>query len=320
MIGRNLAIDDSFTLSFTNKTSSPFTVQLFNLGGSSSEQTSFTTSLVSAQTSGGVGFDLQGIIVNDVVVATLDISLYFADLTFLGPFSFPIGTTVAQINTFFDNNVVNQQGQVGSFVLQQVAGSPTLYSSVITVPNFAFNLYQTFSAPFVFINQFYVNQLLTFVSGNPYIQVGGTADINFIQNSEVGNSYRIMGVDVITNNQDQLLQDINYGSRGVNGNVWGASFTPTIDPYQNNSVSLHAIGSSTPIGEAMDNFTITTDTTFSYTILGNTFSRLTFSYVRASEANMNLFNQAVASELLMKFAAEKKYLDSLKYRKGVFLQ
>jgi hypothetical protein len=129
-----------------------------------------------------------------------------------------------------------------------------------------------------------------------------------------------MGVDVITNNQDQLLQDINYGSRGVNGNVWGASFTPTIDPYQNNSVSLHAIGSSTPIGEAMDNFTITTDTTFSYTILGNTFSRLTFNYVRASEANMNLFNQAVASELLMKFAQEKKYLESLKYRKGVFLQ
>ena len=319
MIGRNLALNNSFTLNFTNKTSSPFTVQLFNLGGSSSEQTSFTTGEVSSLSPSAL-LDLQGSIVNSVVAATLDITFYFADLTFLGPFNFPIGTTIAQINTFFTNNVVNQQGQVGSFAMQQVVGIPTAYSSLITVPNFAFVNYTTSTPPLVVLNQFYTNQLLTFVSSNPFIEVGGTADINFIQQSEVGNSYRIMGVDVITNNQDQLLQDINYGSREVDGNVWSASFTPTIDPYQNNSVSLHAIGTSTPIGAPMDNFTITTDTTFSYTILGNTFSRLTFNYVRASEAYMNLFNQAVASELVLRFAQEKKYLDSLKYRNMVFLQ
>jgi hypothetical protein len=320
MIGRNLALNNSFTLNFTNKTSSPFTVQLFNLGGSSSEQTSFTTGLVSAINPNNPLYNLSGSIVNSVVVAALEIEFYFADLTFLGPFSFPIGTTIAQINTFFTNNVVNQQGQVGSFAMQQLAGSPNFYSSLITVPNFSFVNYRTSTPPLVVEQQFYTNQPLTFVSSNPFIEVGGTADINFIQQSEIGNSYRIMGVDVITNNEDQLLQDINYGSREVDGNVWSASFTPTIDPYQNNSVSLHAIGSSTPIGAAMDNFTITTDTTFSYTILGNTFSRLTFSYVRASEAYMNLFNQAVASELVLRFAQEKKYLDSLKYRNMVFLQ
>jgi hypothetical protein len=35
---------------------------------------------------------------------------------------------------------------------------------------------------------------------------------------------------------------------------------------------------------------------------------------------MREFDQALATELMLKFAAERMYLDSLKYRTGVLLQ
>ena len=112
---------------------------------------------------------------------------------------------------------------------------------------------------------------------------------------------------------------MNYGNREADGNIWQSSYTPVIDPYQENAVSLHAIG-ATAIGSPMDDFTINTDTTFSYTVLATTYSRLTFNYVKASLAFMRDFNQALATELAIKFMEQKKYLDSLKFRTAVFLQ
>jgi hypothetical protein len=54
--------------------------------------------------------------------------------------------------------------------------------------------------------------------------------------------------------------------------------------------------------------------------LASSFSRLTFNYVKASLSFMREFDQALATELMLKFATERMYLDSLKYRTGVLLQ
>jgi hypothetical protein len=48
MIGRNLSIGDSFTLLINNESYSPFTLNLFNLGGGSGVRTSITTQGISA--------------------------------------------------------------------------------------------------------------------------------------------------------------------------------------------------------------------------------------------------------------------------------
>jgi hypothetical protein len=163
--------------------------------------------------------------------------------------------------------------------------------------------------------------LVSFVLNNPFIFVEGVVPITTIQQSETGNSYRVMGVDIISGNPNQLLEDINYGNKEADGNRWSASFTPIIDPYQANAISLHGIGGGgKATGAPMDDFTINTDTTFSYTVLATTYSRLTFNYVRASLASMKEFDQALTSELVMRFSKESRYLESLKYRKGVFLQ
>lgn len=322
MIGRNLSINDSFTLKLANDSPTPFTAQLFNLGGGASTQTSFTTGTISTPINSSQSIPF---FVNGVVIDPIGMEIYLTTLPLATPITthfFPTGTTIDQINAYFQNIVLNPTtSQTGSFYMQQKPNTTDQYDMIIDFDYLPLVIsFVDYSFVPVAVNFPLQATTLTFANGNPFVTLSGTADINFIQNSEVGNSYRIMGVDVITNNQDQLLQDINYGNRDADGKIWSASFTPTIDPYQQNAISLHAIGSSNPIGAEMDNFTITPETTFSYTILGNTYSRLTFNYVRATEANMNLFNQAVASELLMKFAAEKKYLDSLKYRKGVFLQ
>lgn len=318
MIGKNLSIDNSFTLKFANATSTPFTFNLFNQGGGGAQQTAITTGQLSIPTNSNqsIPFFVNGVVIDpfgmEVVLNTISNGLSFV---------FPLGTTIAQINTFYQNNVINGAGQVGSFVLIQKPNTTDQYDMRITI-DIGANIVAFIDLnipPLAILFPFNTEQV-SFVTNNPFITIGGVVSITTIQNSETGNSYRIMGVDIISDNPNQLLEDINYGNKTADGNRWLASFTPTIDPYQENAKSLHAIGSASPIGAPMDEFTISTDTTFSYTILGNTFSRLTFNYVRASEANMNLFNQAIASELLMKFAQEKKYLDSLKYRKGVFLQ
>jgi hypothetical protein len=330
MIGRNLSIGDSFTLLINNESYSPFTINLFNLGGGSGVRTSITTQGISA-TDYQTCDPLSGI---QFGIALVNFTIQFRQGgTVLKSVNITTGQTLQDM-VVASGIVTNIQGQQGNFFIRQKANDPTAgfgYDFGVTCPNVtAIRFTGGFNTQVALFNK--GNQ--SFVTDNPFVLIGGTADINFIQQSEIGNSYRIMGIDVISNQSDQLLEDINYGDKQVDGNRWLASFTPTIDPYQNNSVSLHSVGGNAQIGAAMDNFTINTDSTFSYTTLAATFiplpvtgsllnptyARLTFNFVRASEATIKEFNQAVASELLMKFAERKNYLESLKYRKGVFLQ
>jgi hypothetical protein len=301
--GVNLLQDNAFRLQIANASTSPFTLNLFNLGGSASTQTSITTSFVSAlNPSVGAGVDLQGSIVNGVVVATLDISFYFADLTFLGPYNFVIGTTIAQINAFFANNVVNQQGQVGSFVIQEVAGNPNFYTSFITVPNFNFTLYSTSSPPFVFLNQFYQNEQRSFVTNNPLVTFRGpkNSNISFIQNSEIGNAYKVMGMDVYSDRSSQVLEPLNYFYRDSNGDVQGAVTSPTIDPFQPNRASLQMI--------YVDEFQIFTNTQFQYTIDALTEVYLTFNYVNFGVEDFKMFDKVFYQQVRDKFWMDKKLI------------
>jgi hypothetical protein len=337
MIGRNLSIGDSFTLLINNESYSPFTINLFNLGGGSAVRTSITTQGISAsdyQTCDPLPF-LQ----NGIALANYTIQIRQGG-TAVSTTALLAGTNLNDLMTAV-GTVTNLQGVQGNFFIRQKAHDPTAgfgYDFVVTTPSITSIRFFSPAPPILIVQVPMSNKgNQSFVTGNPFVLIGGTADINFIQQSEIGNSYRIMGIDVISNQSAQLLEDISYGDKQVDGNRWLASFTPTIDPYQNNSVSLHSVGGNAQIGAAMDNFTINPDSTFSYTtlaatvipifpplnnngILVPTYARLTFNFVRASEATIKEFNQAVASELLMKFAERKNYLESLKYRKGVFLQ
>lgn len=303
MIGKNLSIDNSFTLKFVNQTSTPFTFNLFNQGAvGQANQTPLITNTIAISQDIYVAELTNGLF---IVPSTFTVLDFFANVLVSQPML--AGQTLANL-TALVNPITDINGNVGDLYIQQAVGDLTgkLYNISITLPDVS----KVAFSPSPSLDGV-GNQFLSYVVGNPFLNIQGVVPITVIQQSETGNAYRIMGIDVISNNTEQLLEDVIYGNREANGDVWRASFTPTIDPYQQNAVAIHALGGQAK-GSPMDDFTINTDTTFSYTVLGNTYSRLTFNYVKASLAFMREFDQAFATELSMRFVKEKKYLDSLK--------
>ena len=309
MVGRNLSINDSFTLKFINNTSSDFTFNLFNQGGSGSGYaTPIRTGILSSTNGQNVTT-----LVNGVFSAATTMEVYDSTSTLISSVIMPLGST---LNNYLAtvNPLTDSFGIVGTLYGQQTPNdfTGTLYDFVLS--GFQANLFK-----FGTLSYIPSVQTTSFVVTNPFLTIQGVVPITIIQQSETGNAYRVMGVDIISDNPNQLLQEVTYGNREADGNIWQSGFTPTIDPYQENNISLHGVGGQGTT-EPMDDFTINTDTTFQYRVLATSFSRMTFNYVKVSLGYMREFDQAFASELSMKFAREKKYLDSLLYKRGVFLQ
>jgi hypothetical protein len=301
MIGRNLNIDNSFRLQIQNASVSSFTLNLFNLGGNSTTQTNITTGAYSLQSN----FFISAL-TNGVLIAGITFQIN-QGVPFLVNIPFVIGQTIDDIMTAV-NPVVNLQGESGTLTIQQTVGDLTgkRYDIVITTPN-------TTKVSFSFGDQYTPTYTTaTYVTSNPLVTIEGTTNINFIQNSEVGNVYKIMGMNVYSTNPQQVLENIGYASYDVNGDFLSIGATPTVDPWQENAASLHMIN--------VDDFDISTNTQFSYIILPTTEVYLTFNYVKSSMAYMREFDQAFASELRMKFLIEQRNLKSLLYRQAIQTQ
>ena len=301
MIGRNVNIDNSFRLQIQNASASSFTLYLFNLGGDSTTQTSITTASISNENSLFVGELTNGVLISPI---TFEIS---QGVTTIVSIPFIAGQTINDIVTAV-NPLINLQSQSGTLNIQQTPGDLTgkLYDIVVTTPSIT-------KVSFSGLSQYSPTYITTsYVTNNPYVQINSPTSINYIQNSEVGNVYKIMGMNVYSNNPQQVLREIGYASYDVNGNYMSIGATPTVDPWQDNAASLHMID--------VDDFDISTNTQFAYTILATTEVYLTFNYVKSSMAYMREFDQAFASELRMKFLAEQRELESLRYRPAIQTQ
>ena len=100
-----------------------------------------------------------------------------------------------------------------------------------------------------------------------------------------------MGMDVYSNQSNQLLQDINYGMKDVNGDRWIVGENPVIDPYQPSVASIQSVNTQ--------GFTIDSEALFYYSVDAYTFVRLSFNYVRAQLSIMKDFDQAFVQQLTM---------------------
>jgi hypothetical protein len=312
--GVNLAADNSFRLQITNASTSPFTLNLFNLGGSASNQTSITTGLTSVFT-GAQLIDTSGPIVisntptipalvNGVVVDIVGLDVAYGRVG--GGSSptqfFPTGTTLAQINAFYENNVTNNQGQVGSMIIAQKPLSTDEYYVFVTIPNILNFSFADFAFPPLSTIFSFSNQEISYVTSNPLVTFRGPKNINisYIQNSEIGNSYKVTGMDVYSNKQSQVLEPLNYFYRDANGQVQGAVTSPTIDPYQPNRASLQMI--------YVDDFQIFTNTQFQYIIDGLTSVYLTFNYVNFGVEDFKMFDKVFYQQVRDKFWMDKKLI------------
>jgi hypothetical protein len=303
-VGRNLALPNSFFLQFTNNSSSEQTFNLFNLGGS--VQTPITSQ---KRLSTINNLDLSLIIDNSGnVLVNTTFQIYDSLSNLIANTALLAGQNISIIAPAI-NPITDINAESGDFQISQLA-TPNQKKVNIAVGNadaYRFIANQT-QAPFSNSQAFFQQNIATFVTANPLVSLGGTIPYQEIENSETGNAYKIMGMDVFSNKSNQLLQEIQYGMKDANGDKYLIGSTPTIDPYQPSRASIQSVDSQ--------GFTIDSETLFSYNVESFTFVRLTFNYVRAQLSVMKEFDQAFVQQLTMESDKLQRILnleDSTRY-------
>jgi hypothetical protein len=286
-VGRSLALPNSFFLQFTNNSSSEQTFNLFNLGGS------VQTPITSQQNLSSINnYDISAFIDNSGnLLADTTFEVLDSSFVLLATTSLLTGQNISLVASGL-NPITGTNGLTGDFQLTQLqAPNQKLINVSVGSANAGnFRLFQT-SAPFATQITTFQQTIATFVTSNPLVSLGGTIPYQEIENSETGNAYKIMGMDVYSNKSNQLLQEIQYGMKDVNGDKYLIGATPTIDPYQPSRASIQSVDSQ--------GFTIDSETLFSYNVESFTFVRLTFNYVRAQLSVMKEFDQAFVQQLTM---------------------
>jgi hypothetical protein len=281
-VGRNLALPNSFFLNFTNNSSSEFTFYLFNQGGALQTQITSQKNLSSiTNLDFGSWIDANG----NVLVST-----NFSLQDGLGVFAITTltaGQNISLLNSIW-SSVTDLSGNTGVFSITQLASPLQKYVNVAVgganATTFKLIGGTTIGYPFSV-------STTSFVTTNPLVSLGGTTAYNEILNSETGNAYKIMGMDVYSNNPNQLLQGVNFGMKDVNGDRLITGTDPTIDPYQPSLASIQSVDTQ--------GFTIDSEALFYYSVDAYTFVRLSFNYVRAQVSLMKEFDQAFVQQLTM---------------------
>jgi hypothetical protein len=286
-VGRNLALPNSFFLNFTNNSSSEFTFYLFNQGGA------LQTPITSQQNLSTItNLNLSSFIdTSGNLLANTTFEVFDSSLVLLSTTSLLSGQNISLASTGL-NPITGTNGKTGLFQLAQLE-SPNQKLVNISVGSANagnFRIFQT-SAPFATLLTTFSQKTTSFVTANPLISIEGTIPYNEILNSETGNAYKVIAMDIYSNQSNQLLQDLNYGMKDVNGDKWIVGSSPTIDPYQPSIASIQSVDTQ--------GFTIDSETLFYYAINAYTFVRITFNYVRAQLSVMKSFDQAFVQQLTM---------------------
>jgi hypothetical protein len=304
MIDKNLSISDSFYLTISNSGSVNTTISLWNQGvGGINSPTSFTESYLWVQNSGLVSNLSFGVFTANTTISIVDV--------FNNPISsvaMTTGQTLAQY-LVLANPLTDINGNVGSIFVEQVANDLTGKLYNIRITNLPSVSKITFSPDPSFQT---TPSLQTYATNYPFITIKATVPYLYIQQSQTGNVYKIMGVDLISQNQDQILEPIKYGYRAVNGDADLNWAVPVVDPYQSIRSSIQAID--------FDDFCLEYESIFQYRILAGASIRMTYNWVRSSLTAMKDFNQALMNEIRMKYLIEKRLLEDNRYREIIIKQ
>ena len=294
-MSRSLALPNSFSLTMTNNSSSTFTFNLFNLGGGAGTLQTPITSQQTLNTILKLGVssfvDISGNCLQQTTFELLN-----STFNLLATSTLAIGQNILLCASGL-NPVVGTNGLSGIFDVSY--SLPNFYQTInVAVGSANASYLRIFATPGpAAILVPFQTSIATFVTTNPLVTLGGTIPFNEILNSETGNAYKVDGVDVISNNSEQILQILTYGFRDANGNRVRISTAKTVDIYQPQSKSLQ---NTETIG-----FIIDYETLFTYPVLSYTFVRMTFNYVRAQVSLMKEFNLALAQEFV--YESDKLY-------------
>lgn len=290
-MGRNLAISNSFFLQFENSGNTDFSMNLFN--GGSLQKTRFETSFIWSYNLLSITNVSNGIFTANTTVIILD-SLNNT----ISSISMSTGQTIAQYLALA-NPITDINGNTGIIDIQQATPTNTYnirIAGLSDVGKIGFSPDGSVQA---------VSIRGTFAVANPFVAVQSTIPIEQIENSETGNSYRVMSIDLFSEQPDQLIQNIQYGNKNANGNRVIYSTNPVTDPYCLGIVIF---------GADVEGMIIDVETIFRYTIKGKSKVRMTFNYVKGNLELMRGLNQAFIQRLIVEYAAERDILEEERFR------
>lgn len=289
--GVNLAVDNSFRLQIVNTSTSPFTLNLFNLGGSAATQTAIVTTFL---TSPALYANVTNL-TNSVFTAPATVAILDDLANTISSVNMLAGQT---LNDYYAlaNPITSSNGQVGTIFLEQLTSND--YNVYITAIS---NISKFSITPDASINVGAAS-IQSFVQSNPLVTIRGpkNVNINIIQNSEIGNAYKVIGMDVYSDKPSQVLEPLNYFYRDANGDVQGAITAPTVDPYQPNRASLQMI--------YVDDFQIFTNTQFQYIINALSSVYLTFNYVNFGVDDFKMFDKVFYQQVRDRFLMDRKLI------------
>lgn len=285
-MGRNIAIDNSFFLQFANSGNTDFSMNLFN--GGSLQKTRFETSFVWS-------YDLLAVtnLTNSVFTSNTTVIVLDTSNNLISSINMTAGQTIAEYLALA-NPITDVNGNTGIIDIQQET-STNLYNIRIAG---LFDISKIGFSPDGSVQAIAVSG--TFALANPFVTVQSTIPIEQIENSETGNSYRVMSIDLYSQQSDQLIQNIQYGNKNANGNRVIYSTNPVTDPYGLGIVIF---------GADVEGMIIDVETIFRYTMKAHSQVRMTFNYVKGNLELMRGLNQAFIQRLIVEYATEMKILD-----------
>jgi hypothetical protein len=290
---RGLALANSFFLQFKNEGNTDFAMNLFN--GGSLAKTRFETSFIWNVKTLFITNLLNSVFTNNTTVLIADINA-----NILSTVNMLAGQT---LNDYLiaANPIVDTNGNQGVLAMIEVA--PKFYN--ITIGGLPDVSTISFSPD---PNALAVPTQGTFAIANPFVTLQSTIPINEIENSETGNSYRIMSIDLLSQQNEQITQNIQYGNKNANGNRIIYNVNPVIDPFLIGIVIF---------GADVEGMIIDVETIFRYTIKAKCEVRLTFNYVKGNLELMRGLNQAFIQRLLMEYDEQNKMLENERFRQLV---
>lgn len=286
-MGRNLAIENSFFLQFANSGNTDFSMNLFN--GGSLQKTRFDTSFIWS-------YNLLGVtnLTNSVFTANTTVNILDSSNNFISTVNMTAGQTLAQYLALA-NPLTDVNGNTGVIDIQQQPSTNRYNIRIGGLPDVTKIGFTPDGSVLA------VATAGTFALANPFVTVQSTIPIEQIENSETGNSYRVMSIDLYSQQSEQLVQNIQYGNKNANGNRVIYSTNPVTDPYGLGIVIF---------GADVEGMIIDVETIFRYTIKANSQVRMTFNYVKGNLELMRGLNQAFIQRLIVQYATERKILDA----------
>ncbi len=279
---RNVALENSFFLNFTNNSSTDTTLSLFNLGENGtpiSHQKTLNTIL---------NLDLSAFLnANGTTIANTTIKIEDSSANVIAFAILTTGTNIFTALATAVNPITDVQGNVGILNI-----SPTQASNkIVNIAVSYVNAYQIiFTAGVNNLAELFSTSISNFSIANPLITIGGTIPYFEIKQSETGNVYKVLATDFYSTQSMQILEPFMYGYKDAFGNRAKKFSTPTIDPYAPQGISIQNLRT--------EGLILYSTTIFEYRILAYSFVRMTFNYVKARLSEMLVFEQAFESQLI----------------------